>query len=116
MNEFGDSLDEQAKLTNPSVWTRESFNEARSNAVYGPLFDSNVVTQDYVNKAYALCRKKVVLGGLRLANILKEIYLTGKSHHDVETDKVSIKESIFEMIKDDQTFEFLKPRRRVRHL
>lgn len=104
MTEFGGSLDQQARLTNPAVWTRESFDEARSDLVYAPLFQTNVVSQDYIGKAYALCRKKVVLGGLRLANVLKEIYLSSAGG-EIETDQELIRKGIFEMIKDNQGFD-----------
>ena len=102
--EFGGSLDQQARLTNPAVWTRESFDEARSDLVYAPLFQTNVVSQDYIGKAYALCRKKVVLGGLRLANVLKEIYLSSAGG-EIETDQELIRKGNFEMIKDNQGFD-----------
>lgn len=57
----------------PEQWAYESFVIAK-NTTYPSLFKSVEVDQDYVDLAFRTSRKRVALGGLRLANIVSQIY------------------------------------------
>jgi hypothetical protein len=57
----------------PEVWAYESFVVAK-NTTYPALLKSVEVDQQYVDLTFNTSKKRVVLGGLRLANIVSKIY------------------------------------------
>lgn len=57
----------------PSHWAYESF-EIAKNTTYPKLFKSVEVDQEYVDLTFNTSKKRIVLGGLRLANLVTQIY------------------------------------------
>ena len=76
--------------------------------MYGPLMLSSKVSEAYIQNAYNLCRRQVVLGGYRLANILKEIY-SGKNVV-VSDDPEQISQEVFQLVKNDHSIRVPKAR------
>lgn len=73
LDEFREEIGGLGKTTNPSEWAMESFRVA-VNTTYPTLLHSNSATPEYVELSYWTARKRVVLGGLRLASIIQEIF------------------------------------------
>ncbi len=80
---------------NITRWTMVGFFDARDR-VYPHFANTNKVTQEYSDMAYAICEHNIALGGYRLAHVLAEIHKAISNNEEVEGFVESkVKESKF---------------------
>ena len=60
-------------LKDYSDWCLESYLEAVNYAYNGAQLNQQL-TQDYIDRAWLVVKKKIALGGYRLADILSKLY------------------------------------------
>jgi hypothetical protein len=59
-------------------WAQESFELSKSN-VYTGIKENQAIPQDYIDKNQIAIQKQIVLGGLRLANVIKTVFGSAKA-------------------------------------
>jgi hypothetical protein len=70
LEEFREEIGGLGEVTEPAEWAYESFRVAM-NTTYPHMMGSQQANKEYVDLSYWTARKRVTLGGLRLASILK---------------------------------------------
>ena len=74
LDEFkGTEIEELGKEIKPEVWALESFRVAQ-NTTYPHMLTTTDADPAYVTLTFETCKKRVVLGGLRLFNLVMNIY------------------------------------------
>jgi len=61
------------QVFNATQWAMDSY-ELTKSSVYAGIQENNKPAEDYVSKNQYLIQRQIVLGGLRLANIIYNIY------------------------------------------
>ena len=72
-----------AKNLDPSVWAMESLRFAQ-NTTYPFVENTNKVDEQYSQLAYETSKKRVVLAGYRIANLVIAIYEKASMKDDTE--------------------------------
>lgn len=73
LNEFETEIGNLSTLIKPEEWAYESF-EVSKNTTYPHMIKTTQADEQYVDLTFQTCKKRVVLGGLRLANLVISIY------------------------------------------
>ena len=76
--------------TDPVIWTEES-NEIAENFVYQNATYKGVLSAEYLERGAEIAEERIVLGGYRLASVLKSVLQWRvNGHHSVkETEMVT---------------------------
>lgn len=69
--------DTEANILDSHVWAHESF-ELSKSIVYPTVTENKALSNDYITHAKGVAEKQLVLGGTRLANLLKSFHLKEK--------------------------------------
>ena len=60
-------------MLDPAVWATESLLFSQ-NSTYPHVQKSNKFDEKYISETYEICKKRILIGGYRLANIIDHIY------------------------------------------
>ncbi len=72
MEEFKKSELPELKLTDYADWIQESHDIAQ-NFIYKNIAYDSVPSEDFLNSAFEMVKKRIALGGYRLAEMFKQI-------------------------------------------
>jgi hypothetical protein len=92
-----DSLPELSKTTFEE-WMKESY-DVTVDFIYRYIGYEETPSDDYINKAYEIVKKRIALAGYRLAEVLKKV----KAAHDNPVQEIKAKAFLI-----NQMMEFLK--------
>lgn len=91
LDEFeGTEIETLGKELRAEYWALESFRVAQ-NTTYPEMLLTTDVDQAYVDKTFETCKKRVVLGGLRLFNLVMSIYTNSTQFSSQPVEKLEDK-------------------------